>query len=272
MHVVAGWVARCVQTLAVAIAWESARPPKEEISHVAELAVQEELDLAAVFGIHAAAPRKLQAVMAYYGQHWVAFVRGKVRARRGDARGHASPHVCARLRRRPSLADRCRPRPLERMGNGWRSMTQTSRPCRAACPRCAGSSQRASCNPACYCTCARAQSERRRPAPPPYNPVHVYCMHVLSSSAGFRLGKRAPARMGNGTAPFFRFPVWKDPSGPVANFAARQRQRSTTFGARVGARRCSGSRATEVGGLGLFFRSRSRRPLRPRSECAVSEV
>ena len=219
MHVVAGWVARCVQTLAVVIAWESARPPKEEISHVAELAVQEELDLAAVFGIHAAAPRKLQAVMAYYGQHWVAFVRGKVRARRGDARGHASPHVCARLRRRPSLADRCRPRPLERMGNGWRSMTQTSRPCRAACPRCAGSSQRASCNPACYCTCARAQSERRRPAPPPYNPVHVHCMHALSSSAGFRLGMRAPARMGNGTAPFFRFPVWK--TAKVANCQLR---------------------------------------------------
>lgn len=267
MHVVAGWVSLCVQTLAVVIAWESARPPKEEISHVAELAVQEELDLAAVFGIHAAAPRKLQAVMAYYGQHWVAFVRGKVRARRGDARGHASPHVCARLRRRPSLADRCRPRPRERMGNGWRSMTQTSRPCRAACPRCAGSSQRASCNPACYCTCARAQSERRRPAPPPYNPVHVYCMHALSSSAGFRHLKRAPARNG----PVFSLSRLEDgqggnlPTSPRGDESAPQR-------ARVGARRCSGSRATEVGALGLFFRSRSRRPLRPRSECAVSEV
>lgn len=271
MHVVAGWVARCVQTLAVVIAWESARPPKEEISHVAELAVQEELDLAAVFGIHAAAPRKLQAVMAYYRQHWVAFVRGKVRARRGDARGHASPHVCARLRRRPSLADRCRPRPLERMGNGWRSMTQTSRPCRAACPRCAGSSQRASCNPACYCTCARAQSERRRPAPPPYNAVHVYCMHALSSLAGFSAPEASACPDGERNGPVFSLSRLEDgkggnlPTSPRGDDSAPQR-------VRVGARRCSGSRATEVGGLGLFFRSRSRRPLRPRSECAVSEV
>ena len=63
--------------LCMVLAWESPRAPKEEIAQVVRLAVAEQLDVNKVFGVFGsgAAPRQLRGVIAYYGEHWVAFVR-----------------------------------------------------------------------------------------------------------------------------------------------------------------------------------------------------
>lgn len=106
-------------------------------------------------------------------------------------------------------------------------------------------------------------------------PIILYCTCVLYACAvlvgRFSAREASACPDGERNGPVFSLSRLEDgqggnlPTSPRGNDSAPQR-------VRVGARRCSGSRATEVGGLGLFFRSWSRRPLRPRSECAVSEV
>lgn len=97
----------------------------------------------------------------------------------------------------------------------------------------------------------------------------LYACAVLVGWFSAREASACPDRERNG--PVFSLSRLEDGKGGKLPTSLRGDD-SAPQRARVGARRCSGSRATEVGALGLFFRSRSRRPLRPRSECAVSEV